>query len=47
MSSCKLRFVVPIIIALAVATACSGPAESVVAEERVVEASVADLQSMM
>jgi amidase len=46
MTSCKLRFVVPIMASF-LAAACSGPPQSVVAEERIVEASVADLQSMM
>jgi amidase len=47
MTSCKLRFVVPVILASFLAVACSGPPQSVVAEERIVEASVADLRSMM
>jgi amidase len=47
MTTNKLRFAVPIILASFLVAACSGPPQSVVAEDRIVEADVADLQSMM
>jgi amidase len=46
MTSCKPWLVAPILLVSFLA-ACSGPPRSAVAEERIVEASLSDLQSMM
>jgi amidase len=47
MISSKLRFIVPVALATFLAVCCTRPQPAVVAEELIVEAGVADLQSMM